>query len=339
MSYIAPFPSPQGPYPFTFQPQSTWGGIDYYRAHATNAETSLYEDAWGRVRDWDNSSSSLAAGMDEARRSHRRAYGNPREINHMMPEEIGHAAAFQAYSTWLQNNAMYDVLGDRERQREGLVGIAVAEVTRLLQNSTRQFDRYTQSLAAEAAAHTVTRLLYRGEGDYPGAQMMPGSFPGSVGGEDSWHRSRSRSRHRHSPRRHRSRSRAYGDYDMDLIPGQIPYASSHHGYAGSYNDPYNNGAWPIPATHSNYSTPGYSSSFPSQQLALSYPAQPIGMSTSYPGSAGAPLYGTQGSMSYAGYPGTGYSTPYSTPYSTGVPISPGSVVIVDSHKRRHRHRH
>jgi hypothetical protein len=95
----------------------------------------------------------------------------------MQPEEIGHAAAYQAYRSWLQNGSMYDVLGDSERQREGLVGIAVAEgqahldnvviiglssaVTRLLQHSVRPMDRYSQSLAAEAAAQTVTGLFYQ----------------------------------------------------------------------------------------------------------------------------------------------------------------------------------
>lgn len=46
----------------------------------------------------------------------------------MSPVEIGHAAAYEAYNTWLQNSTMYEIVGeDRERQREGLVGIAVAE--------------------------------------------------------------------------------------------------------------------------------------------------------------------------------------------------------------------
>jgi hypothetical protein len=49
------------------------------------------------------------------------------EINHMSPAEIGHAAAYEAYRTWLRDSAMYEIVGERERQREGLVGIAVAE--------------------------------------------------------------------------------------------------------------------------------------------------------------------------------------------------------------------
>jgi hypothetical protein len=46
----------------------------------------------------------------------------------MNPAEIGHAAAYEAYRTWMHNQSMYEPLGpDIERQREGLIGLAVAE--------------------------------------------------------------------------------------------------------------------------------------------------------------------------------------------------------------------
>lgn len=46
----------------------------------------------------------------------------------MSPTEIGHAAAYEAYRTWIHNSSMYEPLsGDTERQREGLIGLAVAE--------------------------------------------------------------------------------------------------------------------------------------------------------------------------------------------------------------------
>lgn len=46
----------------------------------------------------------------------------------MLPEEIGHAAAYEAYRTWIHNSSIYEPLsGDIERQREGLIGLAVAE--------------------------------------------------------------------------------------------------------------------------------------------------------------------------------------------------------------------
>ena len=50
------------------------------------------------------------------------------EISIMQPNELGHAAAYEAYRTWIHNSSMYEPLsGDIERQREGLTGLAVAE--------------------------------------------------------------------------------------------------------------------------------------------------------------------------------------------------------------------
>ena len=46
----------------------------------------------------------------------------------MLPEDIGHAAAYEAYRTWIHNSSIYEPLsGDIARQREGLIGLAVAE--------------------------------------------------------------------------------------------------------------------------------------------------------------------------------------------------------------------
>lgn len=46
----------------------------------------------------------------------------------MKPCEIGHAAAYEAYRTWIHNSSIYEPLsGDIDRQREGLVGLAVGE--------------------------------------------------------------------------------------------------------------------------------------------------------------------------------------------------------------------
>lgn len=46
----------------------------------------------------------------------------------MTPEEIGHAAAYESYRTWIHNRSMYQHFHDDiERQREALTGLAVAE--------------------------------------------------------------------------------------------------------------------------------------------------------------------------------------------------------------------
>jgi len=348
---------------FSFQPQSTWGGLDYYRAHALNPEPSLYEDAWGRVRDRNSiGNDSLGVGMDEARHSHRRAYEMPGEINCMAPVEIGQAAAYEAYKTWLRDSAIYEIVGERERQREGLVGIAVAEVTRLLQFSHRQVDRYSQSVAADAAAHTVTALFYQGQDDYPRSRsrsrMRAASYAGShmldPMSDDIWPQrsrsrsvSRSRSRHRHysaSPPRHRSRSRMYGDYPtMGGISPSVSYSSSYGGYPSSqsgYNVPYSPGhswAGAPPISPSMMSNAMYPSSYPVQPMPVTYPGQPITMGTPYQTSlynahAGAVVTSRHNSISYPGmsYPGTSWGT------NMGVPAQP-TVVILES-KRKHRHK-
>lgn len=46
----------------------------------------------------------------------------------MLPEELGHAAAYEAYRTWMHNSSIYEPLsGDIERQQDGLIGLAIAE--------------------------------------------------------------------------------------------------------------------------------------------------------------------------------------------------------------------
>jgi hypothetical protein len=98
----------------------------------------------------------------------------------MQPNEIGHAAAYEAYRTWIHNSSMYEPLsGDIERQREALTGIAVAEgslfgsfisyfqiliidlASRLLQYSSRPMDNYARLAASEAAAHTASYIFYQ----------------------------------------------------------------------------------------------------------------------------------------------------------------------------------
>jgi len=50
------------------------------------------------------------------------------EVHLLAPEELGHAAAYEAYRTWIHNSSMHEPLsGDIERQREALTGLAVAE--------------------------------------------------------------------------------------------------------------------------------------------------------------------------------------------------------------------
>ena len=56
-------------------------------------------------------------------------------LSQLLPADIGAAAAYEAYRTWKYNSFLCEPLSaDRERQREGLIGMAIAEST------TRAFD-------------------------------------------------------------------------------------------------------------------------------------------------------------------------------------------------------
>lgn len=182
------FPAPLAP---TFQPQPSWGGMDYFRAHAESPDLSLYQHAWNRVRNYSGAGGGdMGVGMNEARHWHRRAYGGLGNATQMLPEEIGHAAAYEAYRTWMHNSSIYEPLsGDAERQREGLIGLAIAEATRLLAYAGRARDGYSRMEASEAAAATGSVIFAQSRGmdmevmdrGY-GSRSRAGSFSGGYGG-------------------------------------------------------------------------------------------------------------------------------------------------------------
>jgi len=179
------FPAPLAP---NFQPQPSWGGMDFFRAHAASPDLSLYNHAWNRVRDYSgHGDSGLGVGMNEARHWHRRAYGGLGNATQMLPSEIGHAAAYEAYRTWIHNSSIYEPLsGDIGRQREGLIGLAIAEATRLLQFTGRSRDHYGRIEASDAAAASASIIFSQSRGfdDMDGAyhsRSRAGSFSGYGG--------------------------------------------------------------------------------------------------------------------------------------------------------------
>jgi len=145
------------------------------------------------VRDYSGvggeSSLGSGVGMNEARHWHRRAYGGLGNTTQMLPAEIGHAAAYEAYRTWIHNSSIYEPLsGDIERQREGLIGLAIAEATRLLQFGGRSRDHYSRMEASDAAAATASIIFHQSQSrafdDMDGAyrsRSRAGSFSGYGG--------------------------------------------------------------------------------------------------------------------------------------------------------------
>jgi len=255
---------------------SAFSGSDTYR----DPNRSLYDHAWNRVRQYSGSTVEQGVGMHEANHWHRRAYGGLGELDQMQPAEIGHAAAYEAYRTWIHNSSIYEPLsGDVERQREGLIGLAVAEASRLLQFSNRSMDNYARTAASESAAATASIIFYHNR-DRDGGEHR---------------RSRSRSRTRRG-----SFSGSYDDsYASDPYTSD-PYASDRSAMSSNY---------PRQRSHSRHRSHSTSSrhspmmQFPGTQMAGSMASNvaPIPIPSGVPG-------------------GYSSSATYGTPYGGGVPM-------------------
>jgi len=261
--------------------------------------------------------------MHEAKHWHRRAYGGLGEVNQMQPTEIGHAAAYEAYRTWIHNSSISEPLsGDVERQREGLAGLAVAEASRLLQFSNRSMDNYARMQASEAAAATASIIFYHNrakqDGEYGRSRSRSRSRRGSFSSYDdpyasdlraqssTYSRPRSHSRHR-SQSRHRSHSTSSRHSPM------MPFQGSP--MAGSMSS---NNVAPIPipsAVSSGYGAPApYSYGAPASYGGV--PMQIHGQASSY-GSTGGMMPVSQ---SYSAAPmvipiGRARSNSMSVPYT------------------------
>lgn len=103
----------------------------------------MYDYAWNKMRNY----AGNAIGQDEASVYHRRAYGGfvstpfyifhlsssypciQGDLQRMNSTEVGAAAAYEAWRNWKAHYGIYGqpISGDRERQREALIGLAVGE--------------------------------------------------------------------------------------------------------------------------------------------------------------------------------------------------------------------
>ncbi|KAI0823333.1 hypothetical protein BC628DRAFT_1450583 [Trametes gibbosa] len=361
-----------------FQPQPSWRGFDFYNAHAVDPDPSLYDSIMTRLRDI----LGMGVGHHEAKHWHRRVYSGMASIlqlarriqvplTQLLPADIGAAAAYEAYRTWKHNSFLYEPLSaDRERQREGLIGMAIAETQRLWQYSGRGMDTFGLRAACEASASAANDLADRlfgwTSGGAIGRSYTP-SYSGSAGDAyayDEGYRGRSHSR---------SRSRHNSFSAPTVVRVGAP------GYGEPLVAPYGTGASPMPMPGMLGAATSYA-----QGMAGSYGAVP-GMAGSYgpapgaygvaPGFAG-PAYGYGGASpnpygvnpvpygtgayphTMGGYPTAGYGTgTYGAGYVSGGGVvlpdgqtaPPGSTVIISKHRSRrgssassghhHHHRH
>ncbi|KAG1878254.1 hypothetical protein F4604DRAFT_1756057 [Suillus subluteus] len=145
------------PPPIQFQPQPSWGGYDYFRAHAPHIDPTIFNEVYGRMFNADVA--PVGVGINEARIWHRRGYGGLCAISALSPQEIGYASAYEAYRFWIHNIALYEPFGaEIERQKEAFTGLAIAEAIKMYMISNpADTDYYIP--ACEAAAATALHIF------------------------------------------------------------------------------------------------------------------------------------------------------------------------------------
>ncbi|KAI0708209.1 hypothetical protein C8T65DRAFT_708591 [Cerioporus squamosus] len=167
-----------------FQPQPSWTGYDFYNCTRTEPRPVSSRNLYNSVMSRMGSFSGLGVDHRTARHWHSLIYsGVP--LTQVLPADIGAAAAYEVYRTWKHNSSIYAPLSaDRLMQREGLIGMAIAEATRLWQYSGRSMDAYGQRAACEAAAATAailadqfTSLLGGGTTMFPPSPAMSPYLP------------------------------------------------------------------------------------------------------------------------------------------------------------------
>jgi hypothetical protein len=356
-----------------FQPQPGWGGHDYYRAHAGGADPYLFDHAWGRVQQYGGApAGGMGVGIQEARHWHRRAYGYQNEVQYLAPEELGHAAAYEAYRTWIYNRSMHEPFGlDPERQREALTGLAVAEAARLLQYSARPADQYARLAASEAAAHTSSYIFYQSQEDdfrsrpryRTGAMDDPYSrddellYPSMRGGRSrSAYGGRSLSRHRSYSQLDSAAGMGmpysapgYAGTAVSPVGYGVQQPSAYGGYAGSQSVPMVGAPYatqmPMSAG-SAYGSPmsaGYEYGAPMGMgvSTSAYGQQMPGVAGSYSSGMGVPVgYGGRTRSSSFSYPGQQVAPYMGTSMSaSGMPVASPTIVIHKHRKSKSKHRH
>ncbi|KAJ8494549.1 hypothetical protein ONZ45_g13207 [Pleurotus djamor] len=334
-------------------------------SHKPDSNRSLFDHAWGRVRNYTPGMDEWGVGLNEARYWHRRVYGGYNNGEPLSPSEIGHAAAYEAYRTWIHNTSIYEPLsGDLERQREGLIGLAVAEAARLAQQpviTRRPMDSYARMEVSDAAAATASVIFYESRDEMELDRARPrsrmGSFSGSSVGDPYAMDDRLLypRRYGRSRSRHRSLSRPGGSPTIINVP---PVGGMGPGmpYPSAPGSAYGMPAAGYPGSAGPYGGGGYSSPYPSPENATmqygvgGFAGSSLGAGPGYPPGNYPPGSYPPGGYPAGGYPAPGYggmmmnpSAGYGQqPYMMQQPMmgqpQAGTTVILQPSRRKHRHR-
>jgi hypothetical protein len=299
----------------SYQPAASWTPYDYFHHHADMNDSTFFDYVFSKIR---NVLTGDGVSRGEAEHWHRRIYGGLVDIRQLLPREIGAAAAWETLRLWQSHNALYTsaITGGRERERESIISLAIAEgmsqipifdqmpyrstAARLWNYVGRPLDKYGRREAAESAGATASRIFVQ------------------------------------------VRQSSSEEVDSFLPTPQL------YDYDTPY-DPYRGGGgrWGIDDEYSS-SMRHHRGSFSGYPMDYAYAgsAAPIPIGSSYAGSAYgggyAQPYGQQ-YLSAGGYPGS-YGSPYaggSQIYSPALSTSPGQVILrtdTSGSGRRHRHR-
>jgi len=176
-----------------------------------------------------------------------------------MPQEIGAAAAYEAYRQIKYSTNVYNFLySDYERQVEAIRGLAIAETVRLWQDTGRTVDQVGLQMACDSAAATANYIVAEreledphslgvGYGSYRDRRNSFGamsSYGGSAYGGGSVYGGS-------------SPLRIGGNLPPSPMSGSIPIPGSPYSgagvpYAGGFGMPMSYGGYP-----GSYGTPGY----------------------------------------------------------------------------------
>ncbi|KAF8527751.1 hypothetical protein JB92DRAFT_2865029 [Gautieria morchelliformis] len=231
-----------------YQPQPSWHGGDYYRAHADSPDNNLFDYVLSKVK---NIVTGTSVGRNEAHHLWKRVYGGLINPSKLLPREIGAAAGYEAIRCWEHHKAIYvqPLSDDREREREALIGLAAAEATKLWGYTLRPRDKYGRMEASEVAAATASRIFtksYDYDTPYESYERYPRTRRRSISGTRYGSRSNENALYDDAvldtradyldayPRRSRSRSRARS-FSRYRTPSPVTFSSrprSPIGYGG-----------------------------------------------------------------------------------------------------------
>ncbi|KAF7782445.1 hypothetical protein Agabi119p4_1821 [Agaricus bisporus var. burnettii] len=314
----------------------------------------------------------LGVSLSEARQLYRQVYSSGRRDG-LTSLELGHAAAYHAYYSSIRSRPLHGE-SDIELERENLIGLAIAEASRLNRQFGRDIDISTCTTTFEAAARTACRIFARtlrafDAEDVAYSHNATDPYTNSPAYEDVEMIQRPRSG------AVRGRSRSFTPHPTFADAATvIPGVGS--GYNADRMSGYNTNRIPLNASYSDTPFPGSRyppTPYPGSSPVTQYPSTPVSyttspytgsgaMATSYPRTAPSKTLLPQvyQAPSYSGYasgttiPASGRRSASSQPAymvppaqasytnsSYGYPtIQPEqATVIYQPRKHRHRHHH